>query len=113
MLEGEPRRAPCFNRGVSEPSYVDCPDCGTRTEIPRRKAFKRKCASGGAIAGAAAGAWAGSSVGVATGGTAFVATVPAGVIGGLVLGLGGKVGADWAAARVPCSHDGCETVIQL
>lgn len=63
-------------------------------------------ATGGAAAGASIGASIGSGVGLASGGTAMVATVPFGIVGGalggLVMGIGAKASADWAAARHEC-----------
>lgn len=100
---------------MPEQTYARCPECGTEIAIPRRTAFKRKCTAGGALGGAAAGATAGAiygtGAGIATGGTAFAGTVPLGIacgaVGGLVLGIGGRIGANWAAARVACTSEGC------
>ena len=36
-----------------------------------------------------------------------------GVIGGLTLGIAGRLGADWAAARVTCDAIGCKTTFRI
>lgn len=55
------------------------------------KRRKRKIGTySGAIAGAAAGAKIGTGIGIATGGIGIAATVPLGVIGGLLCGLAGR-----------------------
>jgi hypothetical protein len=100
---------------MTDQTYVRCPECGAEIAIPRRTAFKRKCTAGGALGGVATGATAGAiygtGVGIATGGTAIAGTVPLGIVGGavggLLLGIGGRIGANWAAARVACTAEGC------
>ena len=100
---------------MAEQTFAKCPECGADVVVPRRAAFKAKCAAGGALggmlAGGTAGAIYGAGTGIATGGTAMAGTVPIGVgggaLGGLALGVAGKVGADWAAARVVCGEPTC------
>lgn len=100
---------------MAEQTFARCPQCGAEISVPRRTAFKQKCTAGGAlggmIAGATAGAILGERIGIASGGTARVGTVPvgiaAGMAGGLVLGIGGRVGANWAVSRVACTAEGC------
>ena len=104
-----------------EPIYTECPKCGARIQIPKRTAFKAKCAAGGAIGGMAAGATAGAIIGtgmgIASGGTAAAGTIPVGivggVIGGLTLGIAGNLGADWAIARVSCPEATCGETFRI
>ena len=64
-----------------------------------------------------AGAIYGAGTGIATGGTAMAGTVPIGVVGGalggLTLGVAGRLGAEWAAARVTCKAEGCSTSFRI
>ena len=106
---------------MGESTFAKCPKCGAEVEIPRRTAFKAKCTAGGAvggmITGGTAGAIYGAGTGIATGGTAIAGTVPIGVvggaIGGLALGIAGRFGAEWAAARVTCDADACNTSFRV
>lgn len=106
---------------MAESTFARCPVCGTDVPISRKTAFKAKCTAGGAvggmIAGGTAGAIYGAGTGFATGGTAIAGTVPIGVvggaIGGLTLGVAGRLGAEWAAARVTCSAGGCNTSFRI
>lgn len=101
--------------------FAKCPDCGAEVHIPQRTAFKRKCAAGGAIggiiAGGTAGAIYGTGTGIATGGTAMAGTVPVGIVGGalggLALGIAGRLGAEWATAKVTCRSQGCGTTFRI
>jgi hypothetical protein len=106
---------------MAESKFAKCPVCGAEVPIPRKTAFKAKCTAGGAvggmIAGGTAGAIYGTGTGIATGGTAIAGTVPIGVvggaIGGLALGVAGRLGAEWAAARVTCTAGGCKTSFRI
>lgn len=106
---------------MTELTFARCPACGADVPIPRKTAFKAKCtaagAVGGMIAGGTAGAIYGTGTGIATGGTAIAGTVPIGVvggaIGGLTLGVAGKLGAEWAAARVTCLAGECNTSFRI
>jgi len=106
---------------MAESTFAKCPTCGAEVPIPRKTAFKAKCTAGGAfggmIAGGTAGAIYGAGTGIASGGTAIAGTVPIGVIGGaiggLTLGVAGRLGAEWAAARVTCSADGCNSSFRI
>lgn len=100
---------------MAQETYANCPKCGNDVPVPRRTAFKYKCAAGGVLGGIAAGGTAGAiygaGTGIASGGTAIAGTVPVGVaagaVTGLICGIGAKVGAEWAVARVTCNTDGC------
>lgn len=106
---------------MAEQTYVRCPTCGAEIAIPQRTAFKRKCTAGGLLGGMAVGATAGAIVGtgtgIATGGTAIAGTFPLGIaggaVGGLVLGIGGRLGANWAVARVACTAEGCDARFRI
>jgi hypothetical protein len=84
-------------------------------------AFKRKRTVGGAvggmIAGGTAGAIYGTGAGIASAGTAMAGTVPigivAGAVGGLTLGIAGRLSAEWATSTVTCEADGCNTSFRI
>lgn len=69
------------------------------------------------IAGGTAGAIYGAGTGIATGGTAIAGTVPLGIVGGavggLALGVAGRLGAEWAIANVSCGADECNTSFRI
>jgi hypothetical protein len=96
-------------------AFVRCPACGEEFAVPPSALKKLAITTGsgvsGAAAGAAIGATYGAGVGIASGGTAMAGTIPLGVAGGLVggavLALGGKLGADFALAKVKCPSKDC------
>ena len=117
--DGKGEKKQKARRPVRQQTYVRCFQCDYEFR-PSSRTMKRASivagtGVGGALSGVMAGASVGAGYGLAGGGTAMAATVPLGVIGGLVVGttlaIGGNVGAKWALAKVSCPN--CNSTFRI